>query len=61
VIDHRAGIRPAMQSRRPVAEIHQQIKQAAVFNGLGTKGYLLAPYFSKKLAAELVETIAVRK
>lgn len=60
-IGHRSGIRPAMQSRRPVAEIHSEVNCAAVFNGLGTKGYLLAPYFSKKLAAELVGATALRK
>lgn len=54
VIDHRSGIRPAMQSRRPVAEIHPKVNRAAVFNGLGTKGYLLAPYFSKILAKQLI-------
>jgi glycine/D-amino acid oxidase-like deaminating enzyme len=61
VIDHRAGIRPAMQSRRPVAEIHPQIKPAAVFNGLGTKGYLLAPYFSEKFASELLTVTGIEK
>lgn len=61
IIDHRSGIRPAMQSRRPVAEIHAEIKCAAVFNGLGTKGYLLAPYFSKKLASELITALSPDK
>lgn len=61
VLDHRSGIRPAMQSRRPIAEMHADVKCAAVFNGLGTKGYLLAPYFSKKLAAELVSATSHEK
>ncbi|MBL7930208.1 MAG: FAD-binding oxidoreductase [Bacteroidia bacterium] len=61
VIDHRSGIRPAMQSRRPVAEIHPDVKRAAVFNGLGTKGFLLAPYFSNKMAAALVGASAHNK
>lgn len=56
VIEHRAGIRPSMQSRRPLTEIHPQIKTVAAFNGLGTKGYLLAPYFSNKLAATFVDS-----
>lgn len=55
VTAHRSGIRPAMQSRRPVAQLHSQIRNAAAFNGLGTKGYLLAPYFSKQLAMTLIE------
>ncbi len=61
IIDHRSGIRPAMQSRRPVTEIHPEVKRAAVFNGLGTKGYLLAPYFSQKLATELAAVLNPEK
>lgn len=49
VIEHRAGVRPTVKDRRPLLGIHPEHKQLAVFNGLGTKGVMLAPYFANKL------------
>jgi glycine oxidase len=40
------GIRPVTPDRRPILGPHPDIEQFAVFNGLGTKGVSLAPYFS---------------
>ncbi len=57
VIGHHAGIRPAMEHRWPVAALHPVMPQFAVFNGLGTKGFLLAPFFSEKLADELIRSM----
>lgn len=48
VLRHEAGIRPATIDRRPVLGHHPLYKQLWVFNGLGTKGVMLAPYFSNK-------------
>lgn len=53
IIDHKAGIRPTTLDRRPLMGSHAQFKSLHVFNGLGTKGYLLAPL----LAQETVEHI----
>lgn len=44
--NHWAGIRPTMADRRPVLGFHPENKNIAVFNGLGTKGVMLAPYFA---------------
>lgn len=49
IIDHKAGVRPTVSDRRPLLGIHPEHKQLAVFNGLGTKGVMLAPYFANKL------------
>ena len=49
VIDQFAGIRPATIDRRPFIGIHPRYEPLVVFNGLGTKGISLAPYFSKQL------------
>jgi len=46
VIDHNTGIRPTTKDRRPLIGRHPEIKNAYIFNGLGTKGVSLAPYFS---------------
>lgn len=54
ITDHWAGIRPATKSRRPIIEQHQQIKNLYLFNGLGTKGSSLAPYFAKKMVSTML-------
>ena len=50
VIDHHAGIRPTMLDRRPVLGKHPDFPTLYVYNGLGTKGYMLAPLLSKEMA-----------
>jgi len=54
IIGHRAGIRPTTHDRRPVLGILPNMPQVGVFNGLGTKGVSLAPYFAHQLANHLV-------
>jgi glycine oxidase len=51
--NHWAGVRPAIADRRPVLGQHPDHKKVFVFNGLGTKGVMLAPYFSRLLGAFL--------
>ncbi len=50
VKQHLAGIRPTTKDRRPVLGQHQNHQGLYLFNGLGTKGVMLAPYFSKVMA-----------
>jgi len=47
VVDHRAGIRPTVADRRPMIGKHPEIENLYLFNGLGTKGVMIAPYLSK--------------
>lgn len=47
VIAERAGIRPATFDRKPFIGLHHKIKTLAIFNGFGTKGVSLTPYFAK--------------
>ncbi len=49
VVEHVAGIRPTVKDRRPLLGKHQQYKQLAILNGLGTRGVMLAPKMAKKL------------
>lgn len=42
-----AGIRPTVTDRRPLIGEHPEKKGLYIFNGMGTKGYMIAPYFSK--------------
>lgn len=44
-----AGIRPSAKDRRPFIGRHPAFEQLYIFNGLGTKGVTLAPFFAKQL------------
>jgi glycine/D-amino acid oxidase-like deaminating enzyme len=54
VIDHQAAIRPSIKDRRPVLGFHPHQKQMAIFNGLGTKGASLGPFFARIMSQYLV-------
>ncbi|SFT85349.1 Glycine/D-amino acid oxidase [Lishizhenia tianjinensis] len=47
--EHITGIRPTSPDRRAFLGEHPKHKGLFVFNGLGTKGYMLAPYLSEHL------------
>ena len=48
IVGHGAGVRPSSVDRRPVIGPHPVHGSVHIFNGLGTKGIMLAPYFVKK-------------
>ena len=50
VRDHRATVRPIVRESRPVLGIHPANPRLAYFNGLGSKGSLLAPFYAGQLA-----------
>lgn len=50
ITDHKAGIRPAIRDRRPVIGFHPLHENIGIFNGLGTKGAMLGPYYAKQIA-----------
>ena len=43
------GFRPTTPDRRPILGEYPESKNVIIFNGLGTKGVSLAPYFSAQL------------
>jgi glycine/D-amino acid oxidase-like deaminating enzyme len=49
-----AGIRPNIHGFTPVIGSHSTVDGLAFFNGLGSKGSLLAPMMSDQLARHLV-------
>jgi len=53
ILEHKAGIRPTVIDRKPLLGVHPSQKNAFVFNGLGTKGVMIAPYY----AAHLIDHI----
>ena len=54
IIEQKAGIRPATQDRKPFVGRHPEFKPLLIFNGLGTKGVSLAPFFANQFADHLL-------
>ena len=59
VLEHYAGIRPSTKDRRPFVGEHPEKKNMWIFNGLGTKGVTLGPYFAKQFINYLVNNKAL--
>ena len=53
LIKQKTGIRPATQDRRPFVGFHSN-GEAGIFNGFGSKGVSLAPYFAKQWTDEIL-------
>ena len=49
VIDHKVGFRPVVKDRRPILGRHPKHKNLILYNGLGTRGLMIAPLLSKWL------------
>ncbi|MDA7836023.1 FAD-binding oxidoreductase [Salibacteraceae bacterium] len=56
VIDHKAAIRPTVADRRPYLGSAPENDRLFIFNGLGSKGAMLAPYFSKHLVNHIFKS-----
>ena len=54
VLHHGAGIRPSAKYRRPFIGFHPVHEHIGIFNGMGTKGMSLAPYFAEQFAEHIV-------
>lgn len=46
VLEHKAGIRPAVRDRRPLIGTHPKYSCIKIFNGMGSKGVMMAPYLA---------------
>ncbi len=53
VIDHKAGYRPATHDRKPVMGLLPDQPHIGLFNGFGSKGVMLIPYFAEEFASFL--------
>lgn len=56
---HVAAIRPATIERRPFIGMHPHHPSIGIFNGMGTKGCSLAPYFAEQFVAHLTKNTAL--
>ena len=53
VINHQAAVRPVTFDQKVVLGRHPQFDHVAIFNGLGSKGFLTAPFYASHLADHL--------
>ncbi len=54
VVDHIAAIRPTNVQRRPFVGMHPAHANMGIFNGMGTKGCSLAPYFAEQMTGHIL-------
>lgn len=54
VLSHEGGVRPTTEDRRPLIGTHSEFINYHIFNGLGTKGYMLAPLLAKEFVEYLI-------
>ena len=61
IVDQKVGIRPSSIDRRPIIGSHPNFKNIYAFNGLGTKGVMLAPYFANNFVNFYLQKQALNK
>jgi len=61
IVDQKAGVRPTTKQRRPFLGLHPEHTAIGIFNGLGTKGVSLSPYFAAQFAEYLTEGAEIEK
>lgn len=54
ILEHQAGVRPTVLDRRPLLGKHPKYPKIAIANGLGSKGYTLAPLLMNELVQHLL-------
>lgn len=55
ITEHKAGVRPTVPDRRPLTGRHPIFPKIVIANGLGTKGYMIAPLLMHELVNHLLK------
>ena len=53
-IEHQAGIRPTTKDKQPFIGFHPGRNNIAIFNGFGSRGSLMIPYYAQAFSEHLV-------
>jgi glycine oxidase len=61
VIAHQAAVRPTVRDRRPFVGLHPKFPTLGIFNGFGTKGASLAPFFAEQFVDSLLRNVPLEK
>ncbi|MBC8034578.1 MAG: FAD-binding oxidoreductase [Chitinophagaceae bacterium] len=59
ITDHLASLRPGTLERRPFTGWHPNQPHIGIFNGMGTKGCSLAPYFARQFVRSITNDTAI--
>lgn len=54
LIGHESAIRPTVQDRRPFIGFHPEFPRVGIFNGMGTKGVSLSPFFADHFSKHIL-------
>lgn len=54
ILEQNAGVRPTVLDRRPLLGEHPKWRGVYILNGLGTKGYMMAPTLARELAEHIL-------
>lgn len=55
MVNHQAAVRPILRDARPVLGLHAEHPRIGIFNGLGSKGALAAPWLAEHFAEHLID------
>lgn len=61
IVEHKAGVRPTVPDRRPLTGKHPEFPKMVIANGLGTKGYMIAPLLMCELVDHLLNGTEINK
>ncbi len=59
VLSHQAGVRPATTDQQPVIGWHPELSRVGIFNGFGSKGFLMVPSCAKQFVRALNDSDSV--
>ncbi|NOZ51541.1 MAG: FAD-dependent oxidoreductase [Gammaproteobacteria bacterium] len=59
IIEHNAGVRSTTKDKKPFIGVHSKKSKIAIFNGFGSKGALMIPYFTSRLCDYLLQGISL--
>ncbi len=54
LLQHHTGFRPTVPDRKPLIGFSQELPHSGIFNGFGSKGVLLVPYFAEMLIQHML-------
>lgn len=61
IVGQYAAVRPTVRDRRPFIGEHPELKSVYSFNGMGTKGVTLSPYFANEFVEHLFDGGEIHK
>ncbi len=61
ILEHHAAVRPVFKDRRPMLGVHPEFPQLAIFNGMGTKGASLTPFWANHFTEFLLGNLELNK